>query len=132
MIKDIFKHLNTLLKNKDTILKTRLDICNVLIKESGLFTQKHLPFRLGALLRLWTNNSHWKITKNGDTVYIYAVKLQNLYSTKINAYGWSIKQQKVIILKDLSYAKMFNDAAKVGVELPTTKKSIEELIRDLK
>ena len=131
-IQNVFEHLDTLLKKHDEIFRCHVDICDILLNETGIFALHHLPFRLGSLLKLWTTNSHWRIRKGSDTIYIYAIKMPNKYDVKIDSYGWSVKEQKIVKIQGLQYHLMFNDAVRVGIDTYPTKKPLEKLLKELK
>ena len=128
----LFKHLDTLIQNKNELMRTNPEICNILIKESGIFAQNHIPFEVGELVQLWTNGSKWKVSKNGDTIYIFAIKTPDKYDIKIDAYGWSKKEQKVVIIKGLSFRLMMEQATRVGVKPQPSSADIDTAISDFK
>ena len=131
-LKKLFNHLDTLLKNRDELTRTLPDVWNILIKESGIFTRNHIPFEVGELITLWTNGSNWKVRQNGDTIYIFAIKTPDIYDIKIDAYGWSKKEQKIVVIKGLSFTRMTDQAARVGVRPQSSTKDIDTAVNDFK
>ena len=131
-IKKLFSHLDTLIKNRDELMRTQPEIWHILVKESGIFADGHIPFEVGELVQLWTNGSKWKVRQNGDTVYVFAIKTPDKYDIKIDAYGWSKNQQKVVIVKGLSLRLMMEQATRVGVRPPSSLADIDTAIADFK
>ena len=131
-LKKLFNHLDTLLKNRDELVRTYPEVWRILIKESGIFTEAHIPFEVGELITLWTNGSNWKVRQNGDTIYIFAIKTPDLYDIKIDAYGWSKKRQKIVVIKGLSFSRMINQAERVGVRPQSSTKDIDVAVNEFK
>ena len=131
-IKKLFKHLDTLIKYRDELMRTCPKIWTILVKESGIFADAHIPFEVGELITLWTNGSNCKVRQNGDTIYIFAIKTPNIYDIKIDAYGWSKNQQKVVVIKGLSFSRMMNQAARVGVRPQSSTKDIDVAVNEFK
>ena len=104
----------------------------ILIKQKAIFTRNHIPFEVGELITLWTNGSNWKVRQNGDTIYIFAIKTPNIYDIKIDAYGWSKNQQKIVVIKCLSFTRMTNQAARVGVRPQSSTKDIDVAVGEFK
>ena len=104
----------------------------ILIKQKAIFTRNHIPFEVGELITLWTNGSNWKVRQNGDTIYIFAIKTPNIYDIKIDAYGWSKNQQKIVVIKGLSFTRMTNQAARVGVRPQSSTKDIDVAVGEFK
>lgn len=131
-IKKLFSHLDTLIKNRDELMRTQPEIWHILIKESGIFADGHIPFEIGELVQLWTNGSKWKINKDGDKIYIFAIKTPDRYDIKIDAYGWSKNKQKVVVVKGLSLRLMMEQATRVGVRAPSSTMDIDTAMADFK
>ena len=131
-IKKLFSHLDILIKNRDELMRTRPKIWTILVKESGIFADGHIPFEVGELVQLWTNGSKWKIHHNGDTIYIFAIKTPDKYDIKINAYGWSKNEQKVVVIKGLSLRLMMEQATRVGVKPQATSGDIDTAMAEFK
>ena len=83
-------------------------------------------------MQLWTNGSKWKVSKNGDTIYIFAIKTTNPNDVKINAYGWSRKEQKVVIIKGSSFRLMMEQAIRVGIKPQPSTLDIDVAINGFK
>ena len=132
-LKKLFNHLDTLLKNRDELTRTLPDVWNILIKESGIFTRNHIPFEVGELITLWTNGSNWKINKDGDKIYIFAIKAPHQYDVyNIEAYGWSKNQRKIVVIKGLSFTLMLNQAIRAGVRSQSSTADIDTAVNDFK
>ena len=131
-IKKLFSHLDTLIKNRDELMRTRPEVWTILVKESGIFADGHIPFEVGELVQLWTNGSKWKVRHNGDTIYIFAIKTPDKYDIKINAYGWSKNEQKVVVIKGLSLRLMMKQATRVGVKPQPNSGDIDTAMADFK
>jgi len=43
------------------------------------------------------------------------IKAPDRYDVKIDAYGWSKNQQKIVVIKGMSFVQMRDHAARVGV-----------------
>ena len=73
-IRNVLNNLDLVISKKDLILR-RPDIGTIVIKDSGICTHNHIPFTLENLVRLWTENTRWKIKHNGYPIYIYKIKM---------------------------------------------------------
>ena len=109
----------------------RPDIGTIVIKDSGICTHNHIPFTLENLVRLWTENTRWKIKHNGHPIYIYKIKMID-YKFNIVASCWDETLQKPIKLNGLSYNQLFNDAVKVGVRPPNSTVKLNDAIEVLR
>ena len=129
-IRNVLNNLDLVLSKKDLILR-RSDIGTIVIKDSGICTHNHIPFTLENLVRLWTENTRWKIKHNGHTIYIYKIKMID-YKFNIVASCWDETLQKPIKLNGLSYHQLFNDAIKVGVRPPNSTVKLNDAIEVLR
>ncbi|MBQ8750555.1 MAG: hypothetical protein IJZ30_02830 [Alphaproteobacteria bacterium] len=129
-IRNVLNNLDLVISKKDQILR-RPDIGTIIIKEAGISANKHIPFTLDNLVRLWTENTRWKIKHNGHSIYIYKIKMID-YKFNIVAYGWDETLQKPIKLNGLSYQQLFNDAVKVGVRPPNSTVKLNDAIEVLR
>lgn len=125
-IKQLFSHLDFLIKERDELRRTCPEVWTILIKKSGILVGRHIPFELRELITLWTNGSKWKIHKDVDTIYIFAVATPDKYDIKIEAYGWSKNKQEPVVVKGLSYTQMTNQAARVGVRAQPSTADIDK------
>lgn len=131
-IKKLFKHLDTLIKNRDELMRTCPKVWRILVEESGIFTDEHIPFEVGELIQLWTNGSKWKLHQNGDTIYIFAIKTPDKYDIKIDAYGWLKNEKKVVVIKGLSLRLMMEQATRVGVKSQPYTEDIDTAMEEVK
>ena len=114
-LQKLFKNLDLLIKERDELMRTCPEIWTILIKKSGIYVGRHIPFELGELITLWTNGSKWKVRQDGDTIYIFAIKAPDRYDVKIDVYGWSKNQQKIVMIKGMSFVQMRDQACRVGI-----------------
>lgn len=132
-LKKLFSHLDTLIKNREELRRTCPEVWRILIKESGIFTEAHIPCEVGNLITLWTTGSKWKINKDGDKIYIFAIKAPHQYDVyNIEAYGWSKNQRKIVVIKGLSFTLMLNQAIRVGVRAQSSTADIDKAVNDFK
>ncbi len=129
-IRNVLNNLGLVLSKKDQILR-RPDIGTIVIKDSGICTHNHIPFTLENLVRLWTENTRWKIKHSGHPIYIYKIKMID-YKFNIVAFGWDETLQKPVKLNGLSYNQLFNDAVKVGIRPPNSKVKLNAAIEVLR
>ena len=129
-IRSVLNNLDLILSKKDMIIK-RHDIGSIIIKEAGICGNNHIPFTLENLVRLWTEDTRWTISKNEDTIYLYKIKTKN-NKFNILGFGWSKCLQRPITLQNLSYNQLFKDAIKVGVRLPNSTVHIDDVIEVLR
>ena len=129
-IRNVLNNLDLVLSKKDLIMR-RPDIGTIIIKEAGISANKHIPFTLENLVRLWTENTRWTVRYNGDIVYIYKIKMKD-YKFNIIAYGWAKNANKPITLQSLSYNQLFKDAIKVGVKAPNSTAKLDDAIELLR
>ena len=85
-IRNVLNNLDVVISKKERILR-RPDIGTIVIKDSGICTNNHIPFTLEYLVRLWTENTRWRIKHNGHPIYIYKIKTNN-YKFNIVAFRW--------------------------------------------
>ena len=93
-LQKLFTHLDFLIKEREELMRTCPEVWTILIKKSGIYMGRHIPFELGQLITLWTNGSKWKVRQDVDIIYIFAIKDPDKYDVKIDAYGWSKKPTK--------------------------------------
>ena len=131
-LKKLFKNLDLLIKERDELMRTCPEVWAILIKKSGIFVGRHIPFELGELITLWTNGSKWKIHNDGDTIYIFAIATPDKYDIKIEAYGWSKNKQEPVVVKGLSYTQMADQAFRVGVRPQPSNTDIDKGVEKFK
>ena len=82
-LQKLFTHLDFLIKERDELMRTCPEVWTILIKKSGIYVGRHIPFELGELITLWTNGSKWKVRQDGDTIYIFAMKASDFDVVKV-------------------------------------------------
>ena len=70
-IRNVLNNLDLVISKKERILR-RPDIGTIVVKDSGICTHNHIPFTLENLVRLWTENTRWKIKH--ILTYIYGMR----------------------------------------------------------